>query len=285
MKPSWLNKKIKLSEFDAMRRRLKKYDLHTVCEAASCPNISECYAKGEVTFLIGGDICTRDCLFCGVTKGNPSPLDVNEPLRVADAIKELALKYVVVTGVTRDDLADKASGHYAEVVNKIHEIEYDDDEEKVKVELLIPDFDAQRMFLEKIVKSKPDVIAHNLETVQRIYPLIGRDEYRFEVSLSVLESVKCIDKNMITKSGLMLGLGETEEEVLYTMQELREVDCDFLSLGQYLKPSASHFDVKEYINPEKFEYYKAEALKLGFKDVKSGPYVRSSYLAGEYRII
>ena len=278
MKPEWLNKKIHLSTFDAMKKRLSPYKLHTVCEEAMCPNISECSARGTATFLIMGDVCTRGCTFCGVGRGTPEALDADEPSRVAAAaVDELGLRYVVVTSVTRDDLPDGGAAHFARTVRAIK-----DKDDTVAVELLIPDFDSLRDRVAAVVKSGADVIAHNVETVERLYPAVGREDYRYSVSMSVLETVKCIDKEAVTKSGLMLGLGETEEEVLQTFEDLLDVKCDYLSLGQFLPPSQSHYQVKEYVTPETFGRYRDIALKMGFKSVKSGPYVRSSYLADEY---
>ena len=276
-RPDWLNKKIDIKEYDRMRARLKPYGLHTVCEEARCPNISECFAKNTATFLILGDVCTRKCLFCGVKKGSVNPPDISEPSRVAGAVVELGLKYAVITGVTRDDLPDRGSAHYAEVVKVVKNTD-----DSIRVELLIPDFDGLRDNIAAICAAGPDVIGHNIETVRRLYEYCGRDEYRYEVSLSTLETIKSVNKEQKTKSGIMLGLGETEEEVIETMNDLREVNCDLLSIGQYLSPSSDCVPVAGYITPEKFVYYKDQALNMGFEHVMSGPYVRSSYLADEY---
>lgn len=281
MRPEWLNKKIDLKDYDKMRARLKPFGLHTVCEEAMCPNISECFSRGTATFLIGGDICTRNCKFCGVHNNTPKPLDENEPQRVADAIAELGLDYAVITGVTRDDVEDKGALHYAETVltimRKAQELEKD-----IKVEVLTPDFDGLRNNIELVTLANPYIFAHNIETVQGLYEKCGRDMYRYDVSLSVLETVKCINKEMKTKSSIMLGLGETEDEVMRVFEDLSEIKCDYLSIGQYLAPSKDHIQVVEYITPEQFDYYRTKALDFGFKDVKSGPYVRSSYMADQY---
>jgi len=280
-RPQWLSKKIDLAEYDRMRTRLKPYGLHTVCEEAQCPNISECFAKGTATFLIGGDICTRGCEFCGVTKGVPSALDLDEPARVANAVMDLDLSYAVITGVTRDDLLDKASGHYADTIRAI-KAKAVDTKKEIKIEVLTPDFDGMRSFVKKVLDAKPDVFAHNLETVQRLYPVLGREEYRYDVALSTLETVKSLNKDALTKSALMVGLGETEDELLEAIENLADIGCDFLSIGQYLAPSKEHYPVQEYKEPAFFEKIKQAALDMGIKDVKSGPYVRSSYLAHEY---
>ena len=281
MRPEWLNKKVDISQYDKMRKRLKPFNVHTVCEQASCPNISECYCKNVATFLVLGDVCTRSCMFCGVRKGNPMQVDESEPTRVAAAVEDLGLSYVVITGVTRDDLVDKGASHYAQVVKAVSRVKVEK-EENVKVEILIPDFDGQRNHIQTVCDASPVVIGHNIETVQALYPDLGRDEYRYEVSLSVLETLKSIDKDKKTKSGIMLGLGETEKQIMDTLIDLHEVDCDYLTIGQYLSPSKSHAPVVDYISPEKFDFYRDKALGLGFKYVKSGPYVRSSYLAEEY---
>ena len=281
MKSKWLNKKVNLREYDAMRKRLKKFKVHTVCEEAKCPNISECFSKDVATFLILGDNCTRQCSFCGVKKGKPCLVDDSEPLRVAAAVRELGLKYVVVTSVTRDDLQDRGADHYANVIKAIKKVKIKD-KTNVKVEVLVPDFDGLKTNIKIVQATGPEVIAHNVETVQNLYEKIGRDEYRYEVSLSVLETVKSIDKDQKTKSGIMLGLGETQDQVLKTFNDLREIDCNFLSIGQYLNPTSSHVPVIDYIVPEMFEFYKNQAMKMGFEYVRSGPYVRSSYCADEY---
>jgi lipoic acid synthetase len=280
-RPVWLNKKIDLAAYDRMRARLKPYALHTVCEEAQCPNISECFAKGTATFLIGGDVCTRGCGFCGVSKGTPTALDADEPARVANAVMDLDLSYAVITGVTRDDLLDKGAGHYADTVRAI-KAKAADAKKDVKVEVLTPDFDGMRAFVKKVVDANPDVFAHNIETVQRLYVALGREEYRYEVSLSTLETIKSLNKDAVIKSALSVGMGETEDELIEAIGHLADIGCDFLSIGQYLAPSLSHYAVREYKDPAFFERIKKVALDLGIKDVKSGPYVRSSYLAHEY---
>lgn len=275
-KPEWLNKKLDLKTCNTLRRLLRDLKLHTICEEASCPNISECFSKGTATFLILGNICTRNCAFCGVRKGKPSSVDNEEPERVAEAVKRLNLRYAVITSVTRDDLDDGGAEQFVRTILKIRE-----KSEKTKIEVLIPDFGGNEKSVEKIVEAKPDVIGHNIETVPRLYPVI-RPKANYSVSLNILKMVKEMDSSIYTKSGLILGFGEKEEEVIDALKSLRGVNCDFLSLGQYLPPHIDSYPVKEYIHPDKFDYYKKIALSFGFLHVESGPYVRSSYMAEEY---
>jgi lipoic acid synthetase len=275
-KPSWLNKKIELKKCKNIFLLLKDLNLHTICQEAKCPNISECYFKGVATFLILGNICTRNCRFCAVKKGKPQELDYKKPERIVEAIKRLKLKHVVITSVTRDDLEDGGASVFRDVVIAIRKELKD-----VKIELLIPDFKGSQKALREIIGVKPDLIAHNVETVPRLYKEI-RWQANYGCSLKILELIKKYDKNIYTKSGIMLGLGEKEKEVLDVLLDLRKVNCDFLSIGQYLAPSKNHFPVKEYIAADKFIYYKAKALEFGFLYVASGPYVRSSYLASDY---
>lgn len=275
-KPVWLNKRFEYKKHKEMGELLRELNLNTICREAMCPNISECYSKGVATFLILGDICTRSCKFCAVKKGSPRDVDRDEPRRIVDAIRRLNLNYVVITSVTRDDLEDGGASNFVEVVHNIRR-----ELKGVKVELLIPDFKGNEVALRKVIDAKPDVLAHNVETVPRLYKEIrpGADYAR---SLRVLKLVKEYDKKIYTKSGIMLGLGEEEEEVLEVLSDLRKAGCDFLSIGQYLSPSKAHFPVRQYLKPEKFAYYKEKAHGMGFLYVASGPYVRSSYLASEY---
>ena len=277
IKPDWLKKKISLKENTNLMKKLSSHSLHTICEEALCPNISECFKKGVATFLIMGDVCTRSCGFCGVKKGKPGPLDRNEPERVAQLIDKLGLRYVVITSVTRDDLPDGGVSHFVETIKCIEDLI-----KGIKIEVLIPDFGADEVAIKKVVDAAPDVLAHNIETVKNIYPKINRSPEQYEVSLKVLKIIKKLDNEMTTKSGLMLGLGESEEEVYQAMKDLREAGCDFLSIGQFLTPSKKHVQVEEFVKPEVFYFYRDKALSFGFKFVKSGPYVRSSYLADEY---
>ncbi len=274
-RPYWLNKKINLSDCHRIKHLLAELNLNTVCQEANCPNIGECFFRGEATFLILGDTCTRSCSFCAIKKGMPKEIDFNEPKRIAEAVKKLNLKHVVITSVTRDDLEDGGAEIFSQTILSLRK------NCQVTIEILIPDFQLDRLAIEKVVQTKPAIIGHNLETVPRLYDSVRRDS-DYSLSLGVLRIIKEFDSNIYTKSGLMLGLGETEQEILEVFVDLRQVNCDFLSLGQYLSPSREHFPVQEYISPEKFYDYKIEAQALGFLHVESSPYVRSSYLAGGY---
>lgn len=255
---------------------LKDLNLNTVCQQALCPNILKCFAEKYLTFLILGKVCTRNCNFCAIKKGRPQEIDKTEPSRVAEAANRLNLFYVVITSVTRDDLPDGGAHFFAETISCVKQrLPY------AKIEVLIPDFLGDESAIKKVVGAKPDIIGHNLETVSRLYSK-ARQLAGYSRSLKVLEIIKRLDKNTQSKSGIMLGLGESEGEILKVFKDLRNVDCDFLSIGQYLSPSENHFPVKEYILPEKFDYYKEKALQFGFRHVESAPYVRSSYLASEY---
>ncbi|MBU0503251.1 MAG: lipoyl synthase [Candidatus Omnitrophota bacterium] len=276
-KPYWLNKKINKDCSGQVQDILSELSINTVCREAMCPNIHECFARNTATFLILGDICTRQCRFCAVKKGIPAPVDRSEPERIAQAVKRMGIRYVVVTSVTRDDLADAGAGIFVKTISAIRS-----ENPRTNIEVLIPDFKADTECLKKIIQAKPQVISHNLETIPNFYKEVrqGSDYHR---SLSVLDTIKKLS-DIHTKSGLMLGLGESGQEVLGVLRDLRAVGCDFLSLGQYLAPSLKHYPVKEYVAPEKFNFFKEEALKLGFLYVASNPYVRSSYMAEEYLI-
>ena len=276
MKPSWLNKKIDLGSCTEMKSLLRGMKLQTVCEAASCPNIGECFSRSHATFLILGVQCTRACSFCNVTKGEPLPPDTEEPARVALAVKRLALKHVVITSVTRDDIEDGGAGIFADTVLSIRRMT-----PKVTIEVLIPDFKFSLYSLRVVAGSGPDIIAHNVETVPSLYRSV-RQGSDYRRSIDVLDAIKKILPGIKTKSGIMLGLGEKESEVISLMSDLRSIDCDFLSIGQYLAPSKLHYPVKEYILPKQFACYKEKGLSMGFSHIESGPYVRSSYKAGEY---
>ncbi|MFC1807155.1 lipoyl synthase [Candidatus Omnitrophota bacterium] len=277
-KPEWLNKKISLRDCAQVKKTLRSSGLNTVCEEAACPNISECFSRKTATFMILGDNCTRTCKFCNVTKETPGILDWHEPGRVAEAVVKFGLRHVVVTSVTRDDLIDGGALVFAETIRAIRSAQKD-----ARIEVLIPDLKAQEAALKVVVHARPDILNHNIETVPRLYAEV-RPEADYQRSLSVLRMAKELTGGlrMNTKSGVMLGMGETEEEVLDVLSDLRDVDCDFLSIGQYLAPSTKHYQVKEYIEPGKFDEYKKRTLDMGFKYVASGPYVRSSYLAHEY---
>jgi lipoic acid synthetase len=279
-KPSWLNKKIRLKDCQDVDNLLEGLNLNTICREARCPNISECFAQKTATFLILGDTCTRQCKFCAVKKGKPSGLDLDEPQRVAKGVIGLGLKHVVVTSVTRDDLSDGGADIFAKTVFSIRDMAKD-----ITIEVLIPDFKGDIEALKRVMEAKPDIIAHNVETVPGLYKE-ARQGADYGRSLSVLENAKKMSlsgkEKIYTKSGIMLGLGEKEEEVLEVFADLRKTDCDFLSIGQYLSPGAENIPVKEYILPDKFAYYKQKALEKGFFYVESGPYVRSSYVAANY---
>ncbi|MCX5665720.1 MAG: lipoyl synthase [Candidatus Omnitrophica bacterium] len=277
MKPSWLNKKIQLGSCSEMKSLLRDMNLETVCEVASCPNIGECFSRSHATFLILGKQCTRSCSFCNVVKGRPLPPDAEEPARVAMAVKKLALKHVVITSVTRDDLMDGGAGIFADTVRHIRK-----STSQVTIELLIPDFKLSLDSLRAVALSGPDIIAHNVETVPSLYRSV-RQGSDYRRSLDVLTAIKKISQGLKTKSGIMLGLGEKEAEVITVMADLRAARCDFLSIGQYLAPSKLHYPVKEYVAPEQFAYYKEKGLSMGFSHIESGPYVRSSYMASEYK--
>ncbi|MFH0918481.1 MAG: lipoyl synthase [Candidatus Omnitrophota bacterium] len=276
MKPAWLNKKIRLEDCSPTKQVLRKLHLDTVCEQAICPNIGECFSAKVATFLILGKNCTRMCSFCNVQKAKPLPVDWDEPERVAQAVFQLGLKHVVITSVTRDDLVDGGAGIFADTVDRIKR-----KLPEVTVEVLIPDFGFSLSALNTVAASGPQIIAHNLETVPSLYKTVrqGADYTR---SLNLLRTLKEITPQLKTKSGLMLGLGEKPEEILAVMNDLRSVECDLLSIGQYLAPSQKHYPVKDYISPGTFDDYQKKAMQLGFLHVESGPYVRSSYLAAKY---
>lgn len=276
-RPSWLEKKISLKDCSQMKSLLRGLGLNTVCEEASCPNISECFVRGIATFMILGSKCTRSCKFCNVGKGEPDSLDVSEPCRVGEAVKQLRLNHAVVTSVTRDDLKDGGASHFADTIKSVRR-----ESSKTTIEVLIPDFKADIEAISCVVNAGPDIINHNVETVPSIYPEV-RPEADYNRSLDVLRIAKTVSKGGIyTKSGIMLGLGETREEVLEVLRDLRGAGCDLLSIGQYLAPSKLHYPVKDYIEPELFRYYKEQAEAFGFQFTASGPYVRSSYHADEY---
>jgi len=272
----WLRRKLPDQKvLEQMNSLLKDLDLYTVCDSALCPNRGECYKSGTATFMILGNICTRDCRFCAVKKGKPFPLDSEEPSHIAQAAKRLNLKHIVVTSVTRDDLPDGGAEHFTQTIIEIKRLL-----PKSTVEVLIPDFKGSGDALQKIINVQPEVINHNIETVSRLYRLV-RPRAVYERSLELLRQIKIRDKNIASKSGIMIGLGEEEKEVIEAMKDLREVECDILTVGQYLKPSPHHLEVQDYIHPDKFEEYQKIGMSLGFKYIASAPLVRSSYHAGE----
>ena len=259
-----------------MQGLIKGLSLHTVCEEANCPNVGECFKSRTATFLLMGNVCTRNCNFCAVSHGVPLPLDRDEPQKIAKACQALGLKYVVLTCVTRDDLADGGASHMASVVEEVKKLNPD-----VKVELLTSDLGGNWDALKKLLEAFLDVLAHNAETVPSLYPAV-RPQADYQRSLAVIEMAKKFVPNVLTKSGIMVGLGEEFEEVIEVMSDLIAVGCDILTIGQYLQPSPSHLPVKEYVHPEKYLMYEQKARELGFKYVVAGPLVRSSYRASAY---
>ncbi|WP_066636855.1 lipoyl synthase [Desulfolucanica intricata] len=273
-KPDWLRVKLQGAEkTHEVKEMLNRLSLHTVCQEANCPNLIECFGRKTATFMILGSVCTRNCTFCNVTKGITQTVDPEEPNHVFEAVKELGLKHVVITSVTRDDLPDGGAGHFARVIGKLRATD-------VIVEVLIPDFQGDRKALATVIRAKPHILNHNIETVPRLYPTV-RPKARYNRSLELLKNSKEFDNGIFTKSGIMVGLGEQEEEVIAVLRDLRAVDCDLLTIGQYLAPSAKHHEVIEYIHPDRFKKYKEIAYKMGFKYVASDPLVRSSYHAAD----
>jgi len=273
--PSWFRQEIPDTITLQRAQKLSATGIHTVCQEARCPNLSFCFQQLKFTFMILGDTCTRNCRFCGVKKISNRPLniDLDEPYRLAEKVKELKLNYVVITAVTRDDLADGGAKIFAKTIELIHRINQD-----IKVEVLIPDFKGNISNLKCIVDAGPDLVAHNIETVERLYKAL-RPEANYQLSLQALRKIKEIQPILTTKSSIMLGLGETEGEVIKTMEDLLNSGCDILTLGQYLAPSENHYPVKEFISIAQFQRYRDIGLALGFKAVLSGPLVRSSYRA------
>ena len=272
-KPPWIKIKAKMGpEYSELQALVKKEGLNTVCQEAGCPNIYECWEDREATFLIGGDQCTRRCDFCQIATGKPSPLDRMEPTKVADSVRTMGLRYATVTGVARDDLEDGGAWLYAETVRKIHELNPD-----TGVELLIPDFNADPDQLAEVFGSRPEVLAHNTETVPRIFRRI-RPGFRYERSLDVITQAR--NDGLVTKSNLILGMGETREEISEAMRDLVEAGCDLLTITQYLRPSKLHHPIDRWVKPEEFVELGEEAEEIGFAGVMSGPLVRSSYRAG-----
>ncbi len=272
-KPEWFRKVIRPRDLLEMRRLIMAYRLNTVCEEAACPNRGECYRNKTLTVMILGRNCTRNCAFCNVESKRPSGVDDDEPNRVAGALSELSLDYVVITSVTRDDLEDGGAGHFASTIRAVREKNPD-----TVLEVLVPDFVHA---IGKVVREKPDVISHNVETVPRLYQSV-RPQAHYEKSLSLLAKVKEMDPEIFTKSGVMVGLGETSQEVLGVMRDLRAVGCNVLTIGQYARPSKSHIQVSEWIHPRTFDRYRKEAEQLGFLHVESGPYARSSFHAAGF---
>ena len=275
-KPPWLRVRGPSEKsLSDMKSMLDDLHLHTVCESAICPNVGTCFAKGTATFMILGDICTRNCGFCSVKHSTPLPVDPEEPLHVAQAAKKLNLKHVVITSVTRDDLSDGGAKQFAETIHQINRLLPD-----ASTDVLIPDLIGSKENLKIVIDAKPTILAHNLETVPNLYKT-ARQYSSYKTSLEILEWSKDLDPDIYTKSGIMLGLGETREEVLHTMQDLRKVQCDFLTIGQYLRPTSKNIEVYEYIHPDIFDQYKEDGEQMGFAYVASAPFVRSSFHAEE----
>ncbi len=276
-KPDWIRVRLPSNPvFFSTKALVSDLKLHTVCEEAQCPNRWECWSQGTATFMIAGDRCTRACGFCAVTTAKPFPLETDEPQRVAEAVRRMRLKHVVVTAVARDDLPDGGAEHFAQTIRAIRAVD-----PRINIEVLTPDFHAKDACLETVIDAGPEIFNHNLETVERLTPLV-RSRAKYRRSLEVLARVKQLAPGMVTKSGLMLGLGETEPELFQTMDDLREAGVQVLTLGQYLRPSAQHLPVVEYIHPDAFERHKQLAYAKGFEFVASGPLVRSSYHAADF---
>ena len=278
-KPDWLRVRAPSGDnYAKIKGLLRNHGLHTVCEEAHCPNVAECWGGGTATFMLMGDTCTRGCRFCMVKTGNPhATLDVFEPVKVAEAIADLGLRYVVITSVDRDDLPDGGSGHFASTIKAIKQRD-----PEVITEVLIPDFQGNLADIDKVIEAGPEVIAHNIETTETLTPKVRDPRATYEQSLRVLKHIKEVESSVYSKSSIMLGLGEIESDVVKTMEDLRRADVDILTLGQYLRPSKGHIPVSEYVSPQTFEHYKHLAEDLGFLYVASGPFVRSSYRAGEF---
>ncbi len=274
-KPDWLKVKANTGEQNLrVLSILNDLKINTVCQEASCPNCGECFAKSTATFMILGKNCTRNCTFCNVTKGKPQEIDFDEPKNIANAVLKLGLKHIVITSVTRDDLEDGGASRFCECIKEIRNICNKD----IIIEVLIPDFKGEISSLKMVINAKPNIINHNVETIKRLYPVL-RPMAVFERSLELLKRVKEINPSIITKSGFMVGVSEKYDEVIKLMKALRTVDCDILTIGQYLAPSKRHYPIFEYIHPDIFLQYEKIGLELGFKYVASGPLVRSSYYA------
>ena len=276
-KPPWIKVRLPSNPvFFSTKALISDLHLHTVCESAQCPNRWECWSQGTATFMIAGDRCTRACGFCAVTTAKPFAIEEDEPQRVAEAVRRMKLKHVVITAVARDDLKDGGANHFACTITAIREMD-----PSIVVEVLVPDFHAQDRCIQIVLDARPDIYNHNMETVERLTPLV-RSRAKYGTSLRVLRRAKELSPSVVTKSGVMLGLGEKETELFQTMDDLRELGCEVLTMGQYLRPSPKHLPVVEYITPEQFNYYGDIARTKGFLYVASGPLVRSSYHAADF---
>ncbi len=274
-KPEWLKTKVPAGKtYLSVREIVETHKLHTICTSGHCPNMHECWGRGTATLMILGDICTRSCGFCNVKTGRPKPADLEEPNRVADSVKKMQLKHVVLTSVDRDDMKDGGAAIWAATIQAIKL-----QSPGTTMETLIPDFDGKEDLISQVIEAGPEVISHNLETVRRITPWV-RSRAKYDLSLKVLQFVA--SSGVVAKSGIMLGLGETEAEVLETMDDLRLAGVHVMTIGQYLQPTKNHLPVKEFIHPEQFKFYETEGLKRGFRHVESGPMVRSSYHAEKH---
>jgi lipoic acid synthetase len=272
-KPEWIKTRANMGpEYTRLRALVKTEGLHTVCQEAACPNIFECWEDREATFLIGGEQCTRRCDFCNIDTGKPQPLDQDEPRRVAESVKSMDLRYATITGVARDDLEDEGAWLYAETIRLVHDVN-----PGVGVEMLAPDFSGHAHLLNQVFETRPEVFAHNVETVPRIFKRI-RPAFTYERSLDVITMAR--DFGLITKSNLILGLGETHDEITQALQDLHDAGCDLITITQYLRPSSRHHPVERWVKPEEFVAHAEEAKAIGFLGVMSGPLVRSSYRAG-----
>lgn len=273
--PRWMKMKMPKGEsYSSVKNTVNRHGLHTICTSGNCPNIGECWNRGTATFMILGDICTRNCKFCGVKTGKPLPPDEMEPERIAESVKLMALKHCVITSVDRDDLADRGAGFWSKTIRKVKEVN-----PGTTIEALIPDFDGRADAVQMVVDAGAEVVSHNLETVERITPEV-RSKAKYRRSLSVVKDIA--NSRAVSKSGIMLGLGETKEEVLKTMDDLLAVGCEVLTIGQYLQPTLEHRPVAEFVPPEQFEFYEKVGLERGFKFVESSPLVRSSYHAEKH---
>jgi len=274
-KPAWLRSNLgNNANFAATGRIVKGQCLHTICESGRCPNLGDCWNRRTATLMIAGDICTRSCKFCNTKSGKPLPLDADEPRKVAESVKALGLKHAVLTSVDRDDLPDGGARHWVETILQVRRLN-----PQTTIEVLIPDFRGNPTLVQQIIDARPNIISHNIETVRRLTSM-ARSVARYETSLAVLRQIAASD--LPAKSGLMLGLGETEEEILQTLRDLRATGCSLLSIGQYLQPSKKNLPVAAYIHPDKFSEYKQIALSMGFRHVESAPLVRSSYHSIDY---
>lgn len=276
-KPEWIKVRLPSSPvFFSTKALISDLRLHTVCESAQCPNRWECWSQGTATFMIAGERCTRACGFCAVSTAKPFALEADEPQRVAEAVRRMNLKHIVITAVARDDLADGGAEHFARTIRAVRALD-----PEIVIEVLTPDFNGKEPSLAAVAGAQPDIFNHNLETVERLTPFV-RSRARYRLSLSVLRRMKEVDPAVVTKSGLMLGLGETETELFQAMDDLRDAKVQVLTLGQYLRPTPQHLPVVEYIRPKTFAFYKEVAERKGFEYVASGPLVRSSYHAADY---